>query len=187
MNTSHTPELETRRLRLRGFLRSDFDAYAAMWQEPAVVRFIGGVPLTREAAWSRFLRQMGAWHYLGFGFLAIENKATGTFMGEAGFHDLHRSITPSIEGTLETGWVLSSAAHGKGIAEEATRAALAWAEHVHTSKRVTCIIRPNHLASLHIAAKLGFTEFARTEYNGSPIVILERAGEVSNSLNPSRL
>jgi RimJ/RimL family protein N-acetyltransferase len=180
MNTLLIPELETPRLRLRALDHADFDAYAAMWKEPEVVRFIGGVPFTRELAWARFLRQMGAWHYLGFGFFAIEDKATRTFIGEAGFHDLHRNITPSIEGTLEAGWVLSTAAHGKGIAEEATRAVLAWAEQDHASKRVTCIIRPNHFASLRIAAKLGFTEFARTDYNGSPIVVFER---LSKSVN----
>jgi RimJ/RimL family protein N-acetyltransferase len=101
MNTTHIPELETPRLRLRAFGHADFDAYAAMWKEAEVVRFIGGAPLTREAAWSRFLRQMGVWHYLGFGFFAIEDKATGAFIGEAGFHDLHRNILPSIEGTLD--------------------------------------------------------------------------------------
>jgi RimJ/RimL family protein N-acetyltransferase len=163
MNTIHIPELETPRLRLRALGHADFDAYAAMWKEAEVVRFIGGAPFTREAAWARFLRQMGAWHYLGLGFLAIVDKATGAFIGEAGFHDLHRSIAPSIEGTLEACWVLSTAVHGKGIAEEATRAALAWAERDHAAKRVTCIIRPNHFASLRIAAKLGFTEFVRTD------------------------
>jgi len=64
--------------------------------------------------------------------------------------------------------VLSAAAHGKGIAEEATKAALAWQSKFHATKRVTCIIRQNHFASLHIAAKLGLTEFARTDYNGKP-------------------
>jgi RimJ/RimL family protein N-acetyltransferase len=85
MNTIYIPELQTLRLRLRTFGHADFDAYAAMWKDAEVVRFIGGVPLSREAAWSRFLRQMGAWHYLGFGFFAIEDKATGAFIGEAGF------------------------------------------------------------------------------------------------------
>jgi len=94
MNTNHIPALETPRLRLRAFDHADFDAYAAMWEEAEVVRFIGGAPLTREGAWSRFLRQMGAWHYLGFGSFAIEDKASGAFIGEAGFHDLHRNITP---------------------------------------------------------------------------------------------
>ncbi len=36
------PEIETERLRLRGHALCDFDACAAMWAEPAVVRHIGG-------------------------------------------------------------------------------------------------------------------------------------------------
>lgn len=177
----HIPELETPRLRLRALAHADFDAYAAMWMEAEVVRFIGGVPLSKEAAWSRFLRQMGVWQCFGFGFFAVEDKASGAFIGEVGFHDLHREIIPSIEGTMEAGWALCTAAHGKGMAEEAARAALGWAAREHATHRVTCIIRPNHFASLHIAAKLGFTEVAQTDYNGGPIVILERSSGIRSA------
>lgn len=181
MNIPDIPELVTPRLRLRAFRRTDFDDYAAMWSQTEVVRFIGGVPVSREAAWSRFLRHVGAWQYLGFGFFAIEEKASGAFIGEAGFHDLHRSTAPSVEGTMETGWALSTIAHGKGLAEEATRAALAWADREHGAKRRTCIIHPDHVASLHIAAKLGFAEFARAHYNGGPVVLLERTATAARS------
>src|SRR6185369_16733134 len=81
-----THRLETARLRMRPYELADFDAYAAMWQEPAVVRFIGGVPFTREQSWTRFLRQVGMWQLMGFGFFAIEDKATGAIAGECGFH-----------------------------------------------------------------------------------------------------
>ena len=169
------PQLDTPRLRLRGHRPDDFEPYAALWAEPAVVRFIGGAPLSREAAWIRFLRQIGHWHALGFGFFAIEEKATGAFVGEAGFHDLHRALTPSIEGTMEAGWVLASAMQGRGLAQEAMRAALAWADGNGTRARMTCIIRPDHAGSLRVAAKLGFTAFARSTYHDGPMVILERS------------
>ena len=55
------PTIETLRLRLRPYRLDDFEAYAAMWGDPAVVRYIGGVPFSREAAWTRFLRQIGLW------------------------------------------------------------------------------------------------------------------------------
>lgn len=176
MRTSGVPELETARLRLRALRLADFDAFAAMWTEPDVVRFIGGEPLTREAAWTRFLRQMGMWHYLGFGVFAVDDKTSGALAGVAGFHDLQRTITPPLDGTMEAGWVLATAFHGKGLAEEAMRGALAWADRAHAGRTISCIIRPAHHASLHIAAKLGFVETARTDYNGSPIVMLERRG-----------
>lgn len=168
------PTLDTVRLRLRPYRLDDFEPYAAMWAEPAVVRFIGGAPLSREAAWIRFLRQIGLWHHLGFGFFALEDKATGAFVGEAGFHDLRRTLTPSLEGTMEAGWGLVGASQGQGLAEEAMRAALAWGDRHGAGTRTTCIIHPDHAASLHVAAKLGFAAFARATYHDSPVVLMER-------------
>jgi RimJ/RimL family protein N-acetyltransferase len=124
------------------------------------------------------LRQIGLWHYLGFGFFAIEEKATGTFVGECGFHDLRRDVTPSLEGTMETGWGLTAAFQGKGLAEEAVRAAIGWADQYQKHWRLTCMIAPEHGASLHVASKLGFSEFARTTYHDEAVVLLERPRSV---------
>ncbi|MFT0861613.1 GNAT family N-acetyltransferase [Ancylobacter sp. G4_0304] len=168
------PTLLTPRLKLRAYRLDDFDTYAAMWQEPAVVRFIGGTSRPREASWASFLRQMGGWHHLGFGFFAIEDRESGAFIGEAGFHDLKRALVPSIEGTMETGWVLAGAMQGKGLAEEAMRAALGWAREHGKGERLTCMIEVEHAASLHVAGKLGFTTFARATYNGKDVTLLER-------------
>ncbi len=169
-----TPLLETARLRLRPHRIEDFDAYARMWADPAIVRNIGGVPFSREQSWSRFLRQPGLWQLLGFGGFAIVDKATGAYVGDAGFHDMHRDITPSIEGTMEAGWALMPEAQGKGFTEEAMRAALAWADECHPDVRCTAIIGPDNGASLRVAEKLGFKRFAETTYNGADIVLLER-------------
>ncbi|MEO8757241.1 MAG: GNAT family N-acetyltransferase [Devosia sp.] len=168
------PTLETARLRLRPYRLEDFDAYAAMWADPAVVRFIGGVPFTREASWPRFLRQSGLWLFLGFGSFIIEHKATGVVAGECGFHDLRRAIEPSIEGTMEAGWILAAPMQGQGIAEEAMRAAIGWASTHGTGDRLTCLIDQDHAASQRVAAKLGFVEYARTTYTGKPVILLER-------------
>ncbi len=166
--------LETPRLRLRAFHRDDFPAYAAMWAEPAVVRFIGGEALSHKAAWARFLRLFGMWHVMGFGFWAVEDRHSGALIGQAGFHDVQRGLQPSLDGTLEAGWVLATAMHGRGLAEEAMRAALAWADVRHPAARITCMIQTDHAASLHVAGKLGFAAFADTAYHGVDMVLLER-------------
>lgn len=170
------PRIETQRLILRRHEARDFEAYAAMWADPDVVRFIGGASFTREQTWTRFLRQAGIWHFMGFGFFAIEEKSTGAFIGEAGFHELRRDLSPSIEGTLETGWAFIPGAQGKGYATEAVGAALQWAAAAFEAMKATCIIEPDNVASLRVAAKLGFQEFARTLYHGRSIVLLEREG-----------
>ncbi|TIP68911.1 MAG: GNAT family N-acetyltransferase, partial [Mesorhizobium sp.] len=61
-------------------------------------------------------------------FWAIEDKASGRFIGEAGFHDLKRDMVPSIEGVPEAGWALVPSAHGKGFASEVVRLVLAWGD-----------------------------------------------------------
>ena len=168
------PTLETERLILRAHTVADFDRYAEMWMEPDVVRFIGGVPFSREDSWSRFLRHAGVWHHMGFGFFAIEEKETGQFVGEAGFHDLHRAMQPSVEGTLEAGWGLMSSGQGWGYATEAMTAAIAWGAGAFPERRMTCIIDPDNLPSLRVAGRLGFVEVVRTSYHEKPIVMFER-------------
>jgi RimJ/RimL family protein N-acetyltransferase len=168
------PTLETERLILRPHRLTDFGTYVEMWADPDVVRFIGGQPFDRESTWSRFLRTAGGWHYLGFGFFAIEEKATGLFVGEAGFHDLHRTLVPSIEDTLEAGWALMPTGQGWGYATEAMAAAIAWAEGAYPDRRMTCIIDPDNLPSVRVANRLGFVELARASYHDRPIVIYER-------------
>jgi RimJ/RimL family protein N-acetyltransferase len=168
------PTLTTERLILRPHRLDDFDAVAALWSDPEVVRFIGGVPSTREQSWSRLLRYKGSWHFLGFGFWAIEERASGSFIGEAGFLEARRDIVPSIEETLETGWVLDPAAHGKGYATEALKAMIEWGVAHFPSRRMTCIIAPENSASIRVAIKLEFEEVVRTTYLGSDVALFER-------------
>ncbi|HEU0135035.1 MAG TPA: GNAT family N-acetyltransferase, partial [Allosphingosinicella sp.] len=49
------PILETPRLRLRGYRASDLDAQWASMTDPQVVRFLGGVPQSREETWRKIL------------------------------------------------------------------------------------------------------------------------------------
>lgn len=90
------PTLETERLVLRAHRVEDFPGVAALWSDPAVVRFISGVPQTLEESWSRLLRYAGHWRLLGFGYWAVEEKATGNFLGEVGFADMKRAIEPPL-------------------------------------------------------------------------------------------
>lgn len=169
------PTIETERLRLRAHHLDDFDTYAALWANEEVVRHISGVPSTREQTWARLMRAAGMWHHMGFGFLAIEEKSTVRLIGEAGFHEVRRDMNPSIEGTLEVGWLLSPEAQGRGYATEALRALIGWADENFPGKAMTCIISPENEASLRLAGKLGFAEVARTDYH-EEVILLSRSG-----------
>ncbi len=168
------PILETARAILRPHRLDDFDTYAAMWAEPAVTRFIGGKPRTREESWMRFLRHAGLWSLIGYGFWAIEDKATGRFIGEVGFHDLKRDIEPSLEGIPEAGWALASVAHGQGLASEVVGRIVAWGDDVFGPAKTVCIIDPENGASLKVAQRNGYREVLRTTYHDTPTILLER-------------
>lgn len=167
-------ELETERLLLRIPRMDDFGESAAMWADPEVTRYIGGRPCSAEEAWSRFLRYIGHWSLLGFGYWVIREKASGRFVGEVGFADFRRDMQPSFDGAPEIGWVLASWAHGKGLATEVVRAAVAWSDTRFGSGRTVCLIAPENVASLRVAHKCGYAEFARTTYKGGPVILCER-------------
>ena len=141
---------------------------------PLVTKFIGGEPKPEEDSWSKFLRMIGHWQALGFGYWIIEERETGALMGEAGFGDFRREMEPSLRGEPEIGWALAPEAHGKGYATEAAQAAIAWGDEFFGPVRMSCIIDPRHVASIRVAEKCGFKETARTTYHGDDIVVLHR-------------
>jgi len=170
------PTIETERLVLRGYRLEDFPHLAAAWADPEVVRFIGGRPSTEEESWTRLLRNTALWPMLGYGYWAATEKATGRYAGDVGFADFKREIEPSIKGVPEIGWVLAPWSHGRGYATEAAQAALRWLENALGPQRTVCIINDDNFASFRVAEKCGYREFARTDYKGSAVVMLERRG-----------
>ena len=166
--------VETERLRLRRHRLEDFADCAAMWADPIVTRFIGGKPFSEEDAWTRFLRHIGHWSLMGFGYWVVEEKDTGSFIGELGFADFKRDIQPFLKGTPEMGWALVSKVHGKGYATEAVRAAIGWGDAHFGSGRTVCIIHPENLASIRVAEKCGYKEFLRSTYKGHPTIMFAR-------------
>jgi RimJ/RimL family protein N-acetyltransferase len=168
------PRLETERLLLRGHRALDFADCCAMWGDAEVTRFIGGRPFPTDEVWTKLLRYVGHWALVGFGYWVLEEKQSGRFVGEVGFADFKRDIEPSLEGAPEIGWVLAPWAHGRGLATEAVRGALAWGATRLPSKRTVCLISPENVASIRVAEKCGYREFQRTTYKGLPTVLFER-------------
>jgi RimJ/RimL family protein N-acetyltransferase len=167
------PVIETERLCMRGHVVSDFDAMAAMWSDPHVTRFIGGKPATREESWARMMRYVGHWALLGYGFWLIEEKATGRFVGEAGFADFKREMEPRFNAP-EQGWGLAPWAHGQGFATEAIGAQLRWAESHFGRVPFVCMIAPENAPSIRLAEKHGYREVGRSSYKGEASILFRR-------------
>ena len=178
VSLTSAPTLETPRLILRGHRPDDFSEVSKLWCDPRVTRLIGK-PQTAEESWGRLLRYAGHWPLLGFGYWAVEEKATGSFVGEVGLANQKRAIVPALGDTPELGWVVSPESAGRGYATEAATGALAWAQKHWRSTRVVCIMNPDHQASINIALKCGFQRADDATYKGSQVVVFEQwLGEV---------
>jgi RimJ/RimL family protein N-acetyltransferase len=160
--------IETDRLILSPPTVADFASLTALWGNADAVRFISGQPSTREESWSRLLRYIGHWHAFGFGFFSMREKLTGAHVGELGFADFQREMTPSLDGFTEAGWVVNPAHWGQGYATEGLSAAIAWYATLADARPLACMISPENLASIRLAHKAGFRHWTDTSYRNKP-------------------
>ena len=167
------PTLLTERLKLSHPSQADFEPFAALWQNETVVRFIGGQKRERQDAWLTLMRQAGYWSVLGYGCWTVRRRSDDTYLGEVGFMDSLRGMDPDISGRPEASWVLDEPYWGQGYASEALKATHTWLDQ-EIPGRSTCIIEPDHSASIRVAQKLGYVDFAASDYRGKAMLIFER-------------
>lgn len=160
------PTLETERLILRGAEPCDIDSAAAMWGTEDVTRFIGGKPRSRQDAWFALLRGVGLWEMKGFGYWVVTDRASGAFLGEAGFADFQRGLPSGLVSGPEAGWAFGPQAWGKGIASEAVTAMHAWLD-AHVGSASCCVIEPANTASRRVAEKVGYVHTGETLLAGA--------------------
>jgi RimJ/RimL family protein N-acetyltransferase len=147
---SAVPVLETPRLRLRRFEDSDFDGLAALLSDPEVMRFIGdGTSQDRTAAWRMLAQMLGHWALRGYGLFAVEERATGRFLGRVGL--IHPEGWPG----LEIGWTIVRDRWGEGFATEAAVAVRDHAFERLNIPRLISLIHPDNTASVQVAVKTG--------------------------------
>jgi RimJ/RimL family protein N-acetyltransferase len=157
------PRVETSRLVLRAFAATDVEPYVRMMGDPEVTRFLGdGRPLDRTDAWRQLALLIGHWELRGFGLWAVEERATGRFVGRLGCWE------PEGWPGFELGYVLAREAWGRGLAREGAAAALAFARGPLGRATVISLIRPENFASVSVAEHLGAHRTRSVEFYGAP-------------------
>ena len=147
--------LETERLVLRMWREEDFDTYAEICADPEQMRYIGGA-MDRMNAWRHMAVLVGHWHLRGYGHWAVEEKATGKFIGRIGF------LNPEGWPGFELGWALLPASQHKGYATEGARRALEYAFTEMDREHVISLIHPDNQPSIRVAERLGETVEGKT-------------------------
>lgn len=154
--------LETARLLLRQFRESDLDALAAIYADAETMRHIGeGKTFTRGETWRAIASMLGHWMLRGHGMWALELKSTGELIGRVGF------IEPEGWPGFELGWTIARPHQRRGYATEAATRALDHAFNTMGKSRVISLIRPDNIASIRVAEKLGETLQEEIEMLGS--------------------
>jgi RimJ/RimL family protein N-acetyltransferase len=155
----------TGRLVLRPFRDEDLPHWAALNADPEVMEFLGGRPLSGGESDAIADAVNGQYVAEGIGFLAIERRSDGAFLGACG---LQRE--PWYPDELELGWRLAREHWGRGYA---TEAAASWLEHAFVEldlPRVISITDAPNARSIAVMQRLGMTfdHAAELEEDGIP-------------------
>ena len=142
------PTLTTDRLVLRPFRGGDLDAHAAMNADPRIMQYIGEVQ-DRAAAFRTLCAYLGHWFLRGYGPWAVEERATGAFVGRAGL----TRFEPWTD--VEVGYALVPSAWGKGYASEVAARSLRYAHEVVGARGVTSHVLAGNAAAVRVAERLG--------------------------------
>lgn len=157
-------EIETERLRLRQLRESDHEPFARHHADPDMTRFLGG-PITPEESWRWLLATIGHWGLRGYGYFAIEERASGEVCGAAG---LQRHFDwPE----MELGWRLFPPNRGRGYA---TEAAGAIRQHAYDALKATTLVSyivPDNIPSIRVAERLGAEHESTIVLRGQPAAV----------------
>ena len=146
--------IKTERLVLREAEARDRAAFIELHASPEVHTYLGG-PRPRD----ELEREMPEVPGRRPGSFVVELH--GAMIGQILLRRATEHRRPAAAGKADLGYLFLPRAWGLGYAAEACSAALAWLEGVFPGEPVMLTTRTTNLASMRLAAKLGFTEVER--------------------------
>jgi len=158
-------EVSTKRLIMRGWRESDLAPWAAMNADPEVRRYLGPL-LTFEQASAWVLNFQDDLDRYGFGFWALEVRASGEFIGFAGLRTMDEDMPFT---GVELGWRLARAAWGHGYATEAARAALAYGFGILGLPEVVAVTMARNERSRAVMRRIGMTTDPAEDFDDTDV------------------
>ncbi len=128
--------VETPRLIMRPHGVEDFASSRSLWTDPVFMRYFGGQPMGHEDVWLRVLRYAGSWALLGYGFWAVFERETGTFVGEVGFHELQRATRAVLRRHSRDRLGLRAGGPGAGLCARGRRGSACLGRREHRERPV---------------------------------------------------
>jgi RimJ/RimL family protein N-acetyltransferase len=166
-------ELTTPRLLLRPLTVAYLDAFAGMYADPQVMRYIAdGAVLDREQTAANLADKERHWREHGYGIFAVHLRDTDEPAGWVGL--AVPLFLPEVLPAVEIGWRLARPFWGAGIATEAAREVLRFAFDDRGLDRLVSIRHVDNHASGRVMEKLGLRLDRRTVVppHGRPVDVL---------------
>jgi len=167
------PILETPRLLLREFTPEDADALALVLSDPQTMRYYPA-PYDRAGVEQWIERNRRRYRDDGVGLWAMElTKTQDSEVQGSEFHKLIGDcgiILQQVDGErlYEIGYHLRRDFWGRGLATEAAIACRDWAFAHLKTERLISLIRPENLASCHVAERVGMIVWKEVNWRGLP-------------------
>ena len=168
---------------MRAWRDDDLEDLARINADARFARYLtpDGSPIPRPRSEAQLRRFRAHWEEHGFGLWAVEERATGRFVGRVGvqFHHLW-------PGDPEVGWGLDPAVWGRGYATEAGRAAIEHAFRTLAVPRLVSIVHPDNVASIRVQERLGITPWREVDWPEGGVALEVRAVERARWLAVNR-
>lgn len=156
------PVLDTARLELRPYALRDVDALHRLWTDPHVRRYLwDDTVIARETAAAVVEGSLADWAAHGYGQWAIRVPPDREVVGFVGFRsDVESPATPELlYGLHPRRW-------GRGLVDEAARAAVAHAFETLALPSIWAATDPPNAASIRVMERLGMRFDRRGLLNG---------------------
>lgn len=171
------PVVSGARVRLVPYAFEHLEPACRMWGNAQVVAHIGGEARAPAVVWSSLQRSIGSWAMLGYGYWAVVDATTGDYLGEAGFLDGHRGLSPDISGVPEAGWCLDQPHWGRGLGTDIVRLIHDWADQALRVPETVCIISEGNTASVRLARRVGYVDAGQAQLGASTVRLLRRQSQ----------
>ncbi|NNC86813.1 MAG: GNAT family N-acetyltransferase, partial [Bacteroidia bacterium] len=160
-------KLESERLRFRLIELSDEQQWNVFIVDDTVKEFLKIDTTDKEASKKWILNQHRRYNSDLGGLLAIENKTTNKFIGQAGI--LVQEINEVSE--LEIGYHLMPEERKKGYATEAAHALMNYIFENNIKDRIISLIHIENIASQKVAENNGLKRLSQMTFHSFPIYV----------------
>jgi RimJ/RimL family protein N-acetyltransferase len=154
--------LDTKRLILRDWRKTDIEPFHAICSDPIVMATLGPL-MTREQVTALVERMQRVRHELGHCFWAMERKEDQQLIGWCGL--IRGDVDTPVVGKIEAGWRMMPSAWGKGFVTEAAIASVQWAFDTQPDDAVWAITTTENRASRAVMERLGMVHMPELDFD----------------------